>query len=416
MSRKPRGYWDNYDNCHDEAQKYESKVSFQKGNNSAYNAARKNGWIDEFFGENTTKPRGYWDIKENCYDEAKKYKSRGEFSQKNNSAYIRALNNGWLDEWFGKETAQKPAGYWTEEMCYDEALKYEYQSHFRKYSVAAYSKARKNHWIGDYFWLEKNKSIEGPWLIYAYEDINNKVVYVGLTNNINNRHSRHKKGELQEDGSRKYDIVATYFNSIETEIPSPRIKMEGLDTDEDAQYYEDWYRKAYDKIGWTVLNTAPTGIGKSSLGGCKRKWTEETLKEEIEKLGCTSRWDFGKQNEGAYKAALDLGIIEKLFPERVIKENGYWLIYENHVKEAEGCKSIAEYSRKNPGACNAAREHGFLNKLFPNKLHNPITEEELKEAYKYKDRKELSHNNKRLYNHLYHKQLLDVYYPIKKVG
>lgn len=411
--RKPAGYWDNYDNCYEEAKKYESKVSFQKGNNSAYNAARKNKWIDKWFGKNTKKPSGYWNNYDNCKEEALKYKTRGEFSKANISAYIRALKYGWLDEWFGEDTAQKPSGYWNYDTCYNEALKYEKQSDFRKYSSAAYCAARKNGWIKDYHWLKKNVSTEGPWLIYAYEDPDNKVVYVGLTNNMNNRHSKHKCG-LVKNGVRKFDVLAKYWQSIGKPLLRPRIKMEDLDTKEDAQYYEDWYKQKYAETGWKVLNIGPTGIGKSSLGGCNRKWTEETIKEVAE--NCVSRNDFYTKYSGAARAANDLGIMEKLFPERLIKPNGFWMVYDNHLKEIEGCKSKKDYERKNRAAYVMAIEYGFIDKLFPENIHRAITNEELEEARNYKDRNDLSHNNRRLYMALYKRNLLDEYYPIKKVG
>lgn len=252
-----------------------------------------------------------------------------------------------------------------------------------------------------------------PWSIYAYEDIGNKVVYVGLAVDVNNRHSKHKCGNVRK-GVKTYDVLAKYWQSIGKPLPRPRIKMEDLDTEEDAQYYEDWYKNKYAESGWRVLNIAPTGIGKSSVGGCNRKWTEETIKEVAE--NCVSRNDFYDKYSGAARAANDLGIMEELFPERAIKENGYWKIFENHLKEIKGCKSKKEYEKKNRGAYVMAVEYGFIDKLFPENLHKPITEEELEEAKNYKDRNDLSHNNRRLYLALYRRKLLDEYYPIKKAG
>lgn len=252
-----------------------------------------------------------------------------------------------------------------------------------------------------------------PYKIYAYEDLGNKVAYIGLAVDVKNRHSKHKCGSIRH-GIRKYDVLAKYWQSIGKQLPYPKIKMEDLDTEEDAQYYENWYRKGYIKAGWSVLNIAPTGIGKSSIGGCNRKWTIETLKEEARKY--SSRWDFGKNNESAYAAALDLGVIEELFPKRVIKQNGYWMVFENHLNEIEGCKSKKDYERKNRSAYVMAVEYGFIDRLFPNNIRKPITDDELEEAKNYKDRNELSHNNRRLYLALYKRKLLDEYYPIKKVG
>ena len=44
------------------------------------------------------KPRGYWNIKENCLTEAKKYTTKGEFSKTCGGAYAAATRNGWIDE------------------------------------------------------------------------------------------------------------------------------------------------------------------------------------------------------------------------------------------------------------------------------------------------------------------------------
>ena len=258
----------------------------------------------------------------------------------------------------------------------------------------------------------KGSGRKKSYLIYSYEDKENNAVYVGLTVDLKNRHSKHKNGSIR-GGVRKHDSVAKHFQKIGKELPYPIILKDGLDKEEDAQYYENRYLARYHELGWTILNIAKTGIGKSSIGGCNRKWTIETLKEEAKKY--SSRWDFGKNNESAYKSALDLGIIDELFPEKVIKENGYWEIFDNHLKESEGCKSKKDYDRKNHSAYNMAVEYGFINRLFPNNLHKPITDDELKTAKNYKDRNELSHNNRRLYLALYKRNLLDIYYP-KKAG
>ena len=49
---KPNGYWNNYEHCYEEAKKYKTKKQFQMGNSSAYTSAWKHGWLDEFFPKN----------------------------------------------------------------------------------------------------------------------------------------------------------------------------------------------------------------------------------------------------------------------------------------------------------------------------------------------------------------------------
>lgn len=47
--------------------------------------------------------------------------TRTEFSQNNPGAYDAARRNGWLDEYTFFETKQKPKVYWNRESCFDEA-------------------------------------------------------------------------------------------------------------------------------------------------------------------------------------------------------------------------------------------------------------------------------------------------------
>ena len=51
------------------------------------------------------KPKGYWDSYENCYNAAKECRSRTEFGKKHTNAYANSLKNGWLDEFFPKKVA-----------------------------------------------------------------------------------------------------------------------------------------------------------------------------------------------------------------------------------------------------------------------------------------------------------------------
>ena len=45
------------------------------------------------------KPPGYWNDYDRCYEEASKYKTRGEFGTKSSRAYWVAIQNGWIDDY-----------------------------------------------------------------------------------------------------------------------------------------------------------------------------------------------------------------------------------------------------------------------------------------------------------------------------
>ena len=87
----------------EKAREYKTRWEFKKGCVSAYNVAWKNGWLDEMtWLVSPQKPKRYWHIKENVFAEARKYKTRYEFSRGCSRAYEQARKNGWLDELFPK--------------------------------------------------------------------------------------------------------------------------------------------------------------------------------------------------------------------------------------------------------------------------------------------------------------------------
>lgn len=145
--QKPMGFWNNYDRCYEEAKKYSNRKGFQKGCQSAYNSALKNGWLDDYTWFDEKQKHNYWN-KETCFEEAMKYRSRSEFGKHAVRAYGLALENGWLDDytWFKPLT-----GYWTYETCKAEASKYKSRSHFKAGAVGAYTKSRINGWLEEFF-------------------------------------------------------------------------------------------------------------------------------------------------------------------------------------------------------------------------------------------------------------------------
>jgi hypothetical protein len=85
--------------CQEEALKYNSRYKFQKKSNGAYTFSYRNGWLNDICSHmiSTMKPTGYWNF-EKCKEESLKYKNRTEFSKNSSSAYNAAHRNGWLDD------------------------------------------------------------------------------------------------------------------------------------------------------------------------------------------------------------------------------------------------------------------------------------------------------------------------------
>ena len=160
----PAGYW-TYERCYVEAKKYKTRTGFQKGNASAYSKALKEGWIDDYYWLHSrqTKPAGYWDNYDHCYEEAKKYKNRREFQRGCVSGYLHAHRNGWLDDytWFKVKTKNN---FWNINSCYEEARKYETKKEFMRNANGAYQKAKREGWLDGYTWF---KPLTGFWTYEA---------------------------------------------------------------------------------------------------------------------------------------------------------------------------------------------------------------------------------------------------------
>src|ERR1017187_4214542 len=94
MNRKPPyGYWNIKKNVINDAKRYKKRSDWKYKSPGAYQSARRNNWLDEcrkhissFF----RVKQGYWDIKKNVVSDAKKYKTRTEWQKNNSSAYAGA--------------------------------------------------------------------------------------------------------------------------------------------------------------------------------------------------------------------------------------------------------------------------------------------------------------------------------------
>ena len=86
----------NYETCKEESKKYSSKTEMQKKSGSAYNAALRYGWINDFF-DNINKPKGYWDNIERCKEVLNSCNSISDFISNCYGAYAAIIRNGWQE-------------------------------------------------------------------------------------------------------------------------------------------------------------------------------------------------------------------------------------------------------------------------------------------------------------------------------
>jgi len=101
-NRKPHGFW-TFKGCVQVAKRYKTRTAFCENSNGAYCAAHKNGWLCNICKhmKEIKKPSGFWTYRK-CVKEAKKYKSHSDFQKNSGGAYAAARRNGWLDEFYPK--------------------------------------------------------------------------------------------------------------------------------------------------------------------------------------------------------------------------------------------------------------------------------------------------------------------------
>lgn len=133
--------------CLELAKKYTKAKEFRKNELGAYNAAKKNNWLDNY---TWLEKRFLW-TKETVLEEAKKYKTSSELERNSSGAYYYMRKHSLLDEcsWFNKKEPLNE--YWTYSRCLEESKKYKSRTEFNRSNYGAYSVASKNNWLDDFF-------------------------------------------------------------------------------------------------------------------------------------------------------------------------------------------------------------------------------------------------------------------------
>ena len=152
-----------YKACFEEAKKYTTAKEFRELASSVYTISLKNGWYKDYtWLKNEYHLHGYWSY-ETCFEEAKKYTTRTQFSIESNRAYQVALDNNWIDDytWFSTPP-NKPLSY---DYCYNKAKNYTSLAEFRKNEDSVYQTSLKRGWSKDYTWLKRG---DEPVIILQY--------------------------------------------------------------------------------------------------------------------------------------------------------------------------------------------------------------------------------------------------------
>lgn len=248
--------------------------------------------------------------KEVCQIAALQYKSRAEFGRKSKGEYFAAMRNGWLDE------------------------------------ICAHMEVQGNLYSR---------------CIYAYEFPNvcgERFVYVGLTQNMHQRHLAHRRA-----GS-----IFKFCQKNNIEIPIPKV-LTGFSNKEEAAKKEGDYLSKYIAEGWKPINKVKTG----GLGGNYgyKGYTFEQCREAGGKFQKRSEWK--KNDYPTYYAASLNKWIDDILPLNEHFGNAkqkYWT--KERLRDiANQFKTITELREHYPSAYVRILKEHCLEEVAPHLFKPP---------------------------------------------
>lgn len=285
---------------------------------------------------------------------------------------------------------------WNKETCEQEARKYEYVFDYSTKAPGAYNKARSNGWLEKYTWLKKlppktadyNKDTK---YIYAYEFVEQKAVYVGLTNSLIKRDWQHRNSDNSS--------VYRFAEKSKCVIPKPKQLERDVPVHESGKREKYWVTY-YRREGWRLLNRAKTGERESSLGiYYPIKWNKKTIREKAKECNYDIKL-FQELYIGAYEAILSRyrGLLNELFPHRA-KHTHHTIEEALLVVNKDHFKNRMHLHRECYWAYRVLHKNGLLDDVF-GKPREYTKDEALEEANNYRSIEQIRVKNYSLYSYL----------------
>ena len=220
-------------------------------------------------GDLGSKVRKY--TKQYCKEITSQYDDKKIFQDSNPTFYRYLIKRGWLDELCSHMINQKKKnGYWTKERCKEAAEKYKKRIDFQKGNRAAHSAAFKNGWLDEICThMSYNEFEPTKWT---------KQICVDLAKQYKTR------GNLKSNNTSAYKIALKHgwLDEIFKDLPFHGYKNERVMIANEEQKYK----------------------------GNRKFWTEERIIAEAKKYH--SLTEFSKKASGAYDAAYNLKILDKI--------------------------------------------------------------------------------------------------------
>lgn len=293
------------------------------------------------------RPNGYWTY-DMCKEEALKYKTLTSFRKERSGSLNTIRKNKWNELIQHLMSIKKPDGFWSNyENCKNVAILCESISELQKKYSNAYLSIKKNNWFELYNHMQERGSyIKRVIYVYIFEET--KHVYVGLTCNLSNRDNAHRLS-----GS-----VFNYSILSGKEIPNPIIEVDFIESKE-AKLKEGEVLEKYLTNGYFPINKAKTG----GLGSNIIIWTYDKCKEEALKYDSLTKYQRG--SSGSYKSCVKNGWLTDICSHMKKRKlpNGYFSNKENCINEIKKYKYAKDFIKKSRNAYDYSIKNGWYEEI-----------------------------------------------------
>lgn len=226
------------------------------------------------------------------------------------------------------------------------ASQFKYRTEFAERYQAAYRYARDHGWLKEYdekYFTEgfNYRGFSDPiHLVYVYEVKETHSAYVGRTINLKTRDHAHR---IEKEN--KSDSLYWHCKEHGIEMPEPIVLVEGL-TARESQKAEGDYVEKYKAEGWNIINRAPTGENKSSLGSRPTLWTYDSCKEAA--ALCKNKAEYKKKYCSAFNVATANKWLYEFFPDEKPKPNHILDTLEGCIEAAKPYVNIMDIRKNYP--------------------------------------------------------------------
>ena len=372
-----------------ESIKYNTRTEFQKKSSNAYNAALRNGWLDNICGHMILLRNDNWSF-DDMKEIANKYSLFSDFRKNENAVYLYAQRRGYLDELISHMDRTNIR--WDKNKLHQESLKYESRTDFEQNNPNAYNSALRWKIMDEITTHMEPLGHKYKRMIYVYEFPDN-FCYVGLTFNKKRRHYSHM---LSKSSAVYQHIEKTGLTPVFKPLTEYIDKVL-------AQKKENEFLEKYVKEGWFILNKTKTG----NLGSNQRLWTKEKIWEIAKKYDSLIK--FRKNEINAWNAAYKSEWYDEITSHmsRIIKVKKY--TKEIIINIVKNYTKFTDFYKNEKGAYISVlnNDWGDLLSGLDRKIVTNNTGKDLFEiAKKYKTKKEFKENCPSEYSYAQRKGLL----------